>query len=183
MNSATAGTAASRSSGGRCFGSGRASGRRGSVRSHRRCSGSREVARTTSPLHVANRPPTSVAASSRCSKLSRTNRMRRAPRWLRVASSTLPSPVCGAPTARAMAAATRVGSGSGARSANRMSEKPGLPRKDSATATARRVLPTPPGPITVRSRTSSASTCARIVASSSSRPMSFVACGGRAPRP
>ena len=111
-NSATAATAARRSSGGRCIESGRASRLRGSVRSQRKWSGWRDVARTTGPRQVARRLPTSVAAWSRCSKLSSTSRSRRGPRWVRRTSS-MPTPSAGgAPTARPIAAATSVGSDS-----------------------------------------------------------------------
>ena len=93
-------------------------------------------------------------------------------------------PSTGTPRARAMADGTAAGSGSGARSTNRTpSGNAGSSRRESATATARRVLPTPPGPTRVRRRPPAASTCPRAVSSSAARPMSAVACGGSCPGP
>src|SRR5439155_1123591 len=71
---ATAGTPPSVSTGGRWRRSGRLSGVTGKSRSHGRCRGTRLVASTRRPGHVASRASAAAAAASTCSTFSSTNR-------------------------------------------------------------------------------------------------------------
>ena len=82
------------------------------------------------------------------------------------------------PSAAAMVGTTRVGSVSGERSTK---TTPSGKRRviAAATAMASRVLPTPPGPVSVSNRTSSSCSLACSAATSVSRPMSRVSGAGK----
>jgi|GEM_PF-4244837 len=143
--------------------------------------GARLVASTTRPGQASSSPATSGAAFSRCSKLSSTRSSRfslRRARSVRRARSASPG-ICPSaslrPKERAMVGTTREGSPSGARATNATPSG-----KSSAVSraawTARRVLPTPPVPVRVSSRTAGSRRKASISSSSRSRPRSGV-CG------
>ena len=107
------------------------------------------------------------AASSTCSRLSRTSSVRRPRRWTTSASVARCREVSLRPSVEAIVVATRPGSTIGASSTNTVSRDRPSPV---VASTASRVLPVPAGPVSVRSRTSARPSSARISRSSFSRP-------------
>jgi hypothetical protein len=144
--------------------------------------GSRLVAR----IRILRQPPSSAAASSAeeritCSQLSRTSRRSRSARYRRSASDGVAPDRGRTPSTRAVSAATLSGPGAAVRSTSH-TPSPRRPICRRASSRAKRVFPTPPGPVSVarrlRPRISS------IDSSSRPRPISGVSASGRfvAPR-
>ena len=134
------------------------------------CRRSREVTSSASPGHSASSDASSGAASTTCSMLSSTSSSRR-------------SPMC---SARLVLRAERLGDRRRARTRGRAGPR-GRPRtrppgtirpSDAAASIASRVLPAPPGPVSVTSR-APPSIRARTSASSRSRPTNALAGRGR----
>ncbi len=135
---------------------------------------------------VTSGPPRSTAsarlaqASSRCSQPSKMSSARRPRRWSTSVSRSGRPASSRTSSARPRTAATCSGS---AIEPNSRSQTPSGHRPWSAapTSSARRVLPLPPGPVSVSSRLVSM----RRLASSirRSRPMNVVSCRGRLPGP
>ncbi len=141
-------SASDRSPSGSGTGSGRSSRRCSPVRP-RRC---RLVARIRAFGVPCNRAAVSSAqAVSRCSQLSITRSRRRSPTRSASASSGGRPTRSGGPSAAAAASGTRAGSSSPARSTKRMPSG-NVRWTRSARRRASRVLPTPPGPVSVTSR-------------------------------
>ena len=147
--------------------------------------GSRLVATTRRPGSAPTRAWARAAASSMtCSQLSRTMRRERPVRCRAMSSAVDPegwsSPRAGpeAPRTAAAAGATAAGSVTPASSTNQAPPEC-WSRRRAAAATARRVLPTPPGPINVTKRLDSiaSSTCS----SSVLRPRKLLSGSGRLP--
>jgi hypothetical protein len=177
-NNRTAGTPASSATGGTAelSSTGTASGATGNSRSPRSRNRVRLVARTDSEL-AARSSPTSGMAGNRCSQLSRTSSRRHSASTVLSSSGSGRSPRSPTPSPCAIAFGTSTGSRIGARSTQTTpSAKSGTSAV--ATAMARRVLPTPPGPVRVRSRVPAAPSAGRsnahASATSSSRPTSGV---------
>ena len=131
------------------------------------------VARTTRSGHAAASSATSGAAPISCSRLSRTTRIRRPVRYGASAVTERSVRFSGTPRAEATRGRTIAGSRTAASSTQTM--PPGnaaavCPSRE-ATSRASRVLPTPPGPVTVTTRCSGASTRSVSAATSWSRPM------------
>ena len=139
----------------------------------------RLATRTTSPGAAASSSATTGAPSMTCSKLSRTSKSRLVRRY-DITSPASRSPEVFSPSPAAIAAGTRSAVRTGARSTNRTpSANWGASRP--AAATARRVFPTPPGPVRVIRRTPWPITRSSTLAASDSRSTSGVAGTGRAP--
>ena len=138
---------------------------------------SRLVARTVACGQARSRASARRAqASRRCSQLSSTS-SRRLGRSASVSVATSGRPGSSrTPTAAATAWGTRAGS---ARAPSSASHTPSgwASRASAATWSARRVLPVPPGPVSVSSRVASRSR--RTSACSRSRPTKLVSCRGR----
>ncbi len=182
-NNATAGTVASSSGGGRCRVSGSASGWTGKVRSQRRRRASRLVTRRVSVGAATSSSPTGLAASRTCSKLSRTSRTRRPSMKSATALSGSLVPALEALNTRAIVGRTSAGSRAAERSTNPTASKPSPAwLRSRAVAVASRVFPTPPGPSSVRSRTSGVRSCSRMILNSSIRPSNGVGSDGGSSR-
>jgi hypothetical protein len=171
--SSIAGDSAKTSLGIGFFASGRGSGGTGNWCSPPRRSGARLVASTVSPGHAPKRSATRGAAPMRCSKLSINSSICvpcrccfRVSRSVRPATSLIP-------IASARAEGRRSGSFREARG-TKATPSANAPRKRSATSTASRVLPTPPGPVRVNRRTSTRCRRRATVVASSSRPIKGV---------
>jgi hypothetical protein len=136
----------------------------------------RLVAKIATPGQRANSSPRAPATPVTCSRLSNTGSQRSSPSCSARASSGARVPARSAPTARAIPATTCSGRVTAARATNTMPAAKRSPRP-SATATARRVLPTPPGPLKVTSRARSSSPPTSAI--SSWRPTNEVSCTGR----
>ena len=137
-----------------------------------------EVARiATSGQRPSTRSTKTATASARCSQLSRTSSASRPARWSITASS--PDRPCESPRPSVLATAVPTSSPSvtGTRSTNQTPSRRSAARP-AATAAARRVLPTPPGPVAVTSRLS----CSAAVsaATSAARPTNDVSGTGTA---
>ena len=167
-NSCTAGAAAATA---RLSSSGRASGRTKCSCSASRWRGRRDVAMITERAATSSRRDTNASAPSSCSRLSSTYTASRsattsssasADRWSSGRSS------CSARVAHADSAVVFMASGT---------KNTPSARADSsfATATASRVLPAPPVPVSVTSRASPETISPTTSATSSSRPMRGVA--------
>jgi hypothetical protein len=154
------------------------SGGTGNSHSERSRSGSRDVARMRRPRQASSRTPTSPAAASRCSQLSRTRSMLRSPSARASAWSGDCALSCISPHARPIALTRSAGSWIGARSTKRTPSAKALSTVD-AMASARRVLPTPPGPVKVSSRAPSSSSRRRASSTSRARPIKGRAGTGR----
>ncbi|MCF6427235.1 hypothetical protein L2C96_33725 [Amycolatopsis tucumanensis] len=142
--------------------SGTASGASRCTRSPPMPSGSRLVARTRRPGSASSSRSTSRAVASRtCSQLSRTSSVLVPERWSTTRSTASRLDWSGTPIAVATVGATWVSCVTLASSTTRT--PPGRLVR-SAAVIAVRVLPTPPGPVTVTSRwaRSSASSCAKV---------------------
>ena len=142
-------------------------------------SGSRLVASTVTVGHDSvTRPTSSAAASSRCSQLSRITSRRR-PRRASTTLSTRDRPSWGRiDRMAATACATAAGSATGASSHNH-TPSGNLSATIPPASSARRVLPTPPTPVSVISRRSGTSAARR--SSSSPWPTKLVAAAGKFP--
>ena len=132
-----------------------------------RSRGARLVTRSCVPGAPARSSASTGAASSTCSRLSRTSSVRRPRRWRTSASVARCREVSLRPSVEAIVGATRPGSTIGASSTNTVSRDRPSPV---VASTASRVLPVPGGPVSVRSRTSARPSRARISRSSFSRP-------------
>ncbi len=138
------------------------------------------VARTPTPGQRPSRRSTKGATpSSRCSQLSSTSRVSASAHSTASASSTVRPRGSSRPMAALTAPAIWAGSVTGTRSTNHAPSRRS-PASSAATATARRLLPTPPGPRAVTSR--SRPRAARSSATSAARPTKEVSGTGR-PRP
>ena len=177
-NRATAAYCVSRSSGGRCPGMASDNGGTGYTCSPRSRSGRRLVTSSFAPRLVSSNPATSGAAPTTCSKLSSTSSRCWSARWVRRSSAIGWLPASLRPSVWAMVGTTRLGS---TRRERRTNQTPSANASMSSTATckARRVLPMPPGPVTVTSRTLSRRSHATSAANCSSRPRSGVGWMGR----
>ena len=153
--------------------SGSSSGGTGNSRSPASRSRRRLVARTVTPRAVASSAARWGAAATRRSKLSRTSRRSLSRRNAASRALAGSSPVSWTPNTAATVGRTRFGSASGARSTKR-TPSINAPAAAAAASRARRVLPTPPGPVRVTSGTSSRMTNATIAASSFRRPIKRV---------
>ncbi len=169
-------TATSRASGERVEG-GSARGPTGYSCSPRTRKGARLVASTVRLGQASISPATSGAAPSTCSKLSSMSRNSFPRRWATSASRG-PS-VSLRPRARTMVGKTSAGSASGA-SPTKATPSGNIPSASRAASRARRVLPTPPVPVSVSSRTSGRAIRSLTSSSSRSRPTSGVAGRGKA---
>jgi hypothetical protein len=156
--------------------SGTGSGGTGYSRSAASPSTVRLVARIVTPRQRASSSASSPAALTTCSRLSRISSHRSPPNHSASACSGDPAPPRLAPTARATASSTRPGSVTAASGTNTTPAANRSPSR-SPTATASRVLPIPPGPVSVTSRAwpTAAAVCSR----SLSRPMNEVTGNGR----
>ena len=136
-----------------------------------------EDARGRARRRAGRRP--AAAAGSTCSKLSSTRSRCRVPRG----AASRPRPAAGRPPPARRGPARsprRRGRGRGSRRGGRRRRRRRSPRRGaSATRRARRVLPTPPGPVRVRRRTPSSPSRAQTAAASRSRPISGVSGTGR----
>ncbi len=150
----TAGVSPSSPRGGRRASSGRARGGTAKPCSPERRSTARLVARTARRGQAARRSVTSGAASSTCSQLSRSSSACRSRRNARSPATSGRPPASRTPSTPATAEATRAGSRTGARGTNQTPSGK-APATSSATRSASRVLPTPPGPVRVSRRTPS----------------------------
>ena len=174
----------------------RSSGGTGQERSPSTPRGSRLVARMRSAGQSASSRSARLAlAAARCSQLSSTSSTGpppaspRAPRWAAMAAAWSVSWVSGTPSVAATAGAMSCGSVSGASStqATSVGRPPAAPLASGASAaaslvaaaSASRVLPAPPGPVSVSMRHSAR---ARVTSPSSvSRPTSGVSRTGSVP--
>lgn len=150
------------------------------VYSPRRRSGARLVASTRSCGAAASRRLRSGAASSRCSKLSVSSRSRRV---LRKTSSASPGSRSGA-RVRAKVPASAAGSSAGLfRRARSTNQAPSAYCACAACAasSASRVLPTPPGPVSVTRRASGRVSNSVSCARSATRPTKRSGGTGRLP--
>ena len=142
------------------------------------CSGSRLVASTRTPGPARSRSSARRAqASMTCSQLSSTMIASRVARWAASASCAERCAGIGTPAASAVACATRPPSARPASSTNQMPSGTGSIL--ASVSMARRVLPQPPGPMSVSSRTRASRRT--ISARSRSRPTNEVSGWGRLP--
>ena len=175
MKSSTEGMAPSSSSGGKGrLRSGTGSGRMRSVCSQRNCSCTRLVTSSTRPGHAARRSASGAVAASRCSKLSSTTSCCRSASASIRRSGSSRLPTSRKPSPWASALSTRAGSRTGVRSTSvtPSGKRCVSPARRAAAASARRVFPTPAGPVSVSSRTPSTVNNRWIVFSSSTRSTS-----------
>jgi hypothetical protein len=148
-------------------------GKTGYSRSNRTFNASRLVARMANSGHAASKAAISPAASITCSQLSSTSSSRfGARKATRVSRSSLAA-VSRTRRIEAIAGETRAGSVKGARSTKK-TPSGNAASNSAATANASRVLPDPPGPVSVTSRDPSLTNRRLTAAASSSRPMSGV---------
>ena len=140
-------------------------------------SGSRLVARTRTPEHARRIWFTSPAhAVTRCSQLSNKSSTVRVRRKLMSASVIASPDSCRTPSVDTTASGTSRGSSNGASS---ITQAPcaKLPTIRSTTCNARRVLPAPPVPVRVTSRSEASNELTSAI--SRSRPMNCVKCSGK----
>ena len=142
----------------------------------------RQVARIVTPAQRASSSLRSRAASTTCSRLSRMSSHRSSPKWSTRACSGEAAPAISAPTSRPIAPRSPSGlvtdsSGTNATPAG----KPSAVR--SPTASASRVLPIPPGPVSVTSRASGLRMRPVTSSIACSRPTSDVVATGRGSGP
>ena len=125
-----------------------ASGPTGYSRSPRTWSGARLVASIRSDATADRRSATSGAASSTCSKLSSTSNVGRSPHAMRTRFGKSIAVTSASPSASAIAGATNAGFRMAANGTNttRVGPSAAMAR---ASSSARRVFPTPPGPVSV----------------------------------
>jgi len=177
-NSATAASCASTSTGGRRCRSGSASGATGHSCSPERRSTTRLVTSTFNPVHPVNNSAMRGAASTRCSKLSRSSSSCLSRKVACTRSISGCPPISLTLNVCAMVATTRSGSLSGA-SGTKKTPSANISRSTAPACKASRVLPMPPGPVSVSSRTSGRRSMSRTAATSRSRPISGVGGTGR----
>ncbi len=177
-SSATASMSASAAGSAEAVTSGTASGGTANSYSPDRCSTARLVTRIFRLGAPASRSPTWGAAATTCSKLSSSNSTCRPWRWcLRLASVDWPAAVL-TPRVWAIVGITNAGSCSGARSTNQRSTAEEA-ANSCAACSARRVLPMPPGPVSVTRQTSVRCSSAWIAATSCLRPIKRFGDAGR----
>jgi hypothetical protein len=183
-NSATAGEACSSGTDMVVGSAGSGSGGTGYTCSARSPSTVRLVARMATPPQRASSSSRSPAASSTCSRLSRTSSQAPSPSCSTRASGGASVPARSTPTARAMPASTSAGWVTPASGTNTAPAAKSVANRPPA-ANARRVLPIPPGPVRVTSRTSGQATRPATSSMAPSRPTSEVVARGsrRRPRP
>ena len=183
VNSATAGEAAMSASEAVAGSAGSGSGGTGYSRSARSPSAARLVATIARPGQRASSSPRSGATPATCSRLSRINSQASSQNSSARAGTSAPVPDWSAPTARAIPASTCPGSATAASGTN-TAPPPKRSRSRWPAARASRVLPTPPGPVSVTSRTWGSVTSATTSPMACSRPTSEVAAAGsgRGPR-
>ena len=146
-----------------------------------RCSTTRLVTSSVSRVVCASSSASSDAAATTCSRLSTiSNACRSRSAACTTAMSGCP-PCSPTPSVEPMAGTTSDGSVIGARSTNQTPSGNAGPSAVPASS-ARRVLPLPPGPVSVSRLTSSRSSSAVTAASSRSRPTSASRRSGRLPR-
>ena len=155
-----------------------ASGGTGYWRSPGTWSGSRLVTRSVRRGHAVTSSRIEPEAAETCSKLSTRSSVFRLPSSAFNVSASGTGGASSTPIMRAISGRTRPGSVTIASSTANVPSSNSSTRS-AATCIARRVLPVPPGPVRVTSRTSSSRTSRRTASSSSSRPMSGVGCAGR----
>jgi hypothetical protein len=143
-----------------------------------RCSTSRLVARMVRPGLVVNRSGINGPASRRCSKLSRISSTRRSRRKSPNVSAAVRLPVSRTARTRAIVAAIRAGSRTAASGTNQTPSRKSA-ATSSATRTASRVLPTPPGPVSVTRRTPRRRSRSATAATSRTRPTKLVSGTGK----
>ncbi len=136
----------------------------------------RLVTTKRSPGAARSRSATTGAAAVRRSKLSRTRRTCWPARCSDRSSSGWRMPVSTTPTAWAIVPGTSIGSSTGSNGTKNVPSGKS-PAARWASSIAKRVLPMPPGPVTVRSRAVPSRRWA--AASSLSRPMNVVTDDGR----
>ena len=158
--------------------SGSASGGTGIRCSPETRSNPRLVASTVRPGAAPRSSTSSGPAAGRCSTLSRINSIVRGSRYADRSPTAVSSPTC-SPRTRAIVAATRPASPTGASGTNATAANP--ISSVEATSMANRVLPTPPGPVSVTSRATRSSSRSRSAAASRSRPTIGVSGTGRSP--
>ena len=182
VNSATAGQAATSATGAVAGPAG--SGGTGYSRSARSPSTVRLVATITSPGQRASSSPRSRATPTTCSRLSKISSQAPSPNVSASASSGEPARARSAPAARPTATRTSPGSVTVSSGTNTV-PAPNRSRSRSPAATASRVLPTPPGPVSVTSRAPERATSPATSSMARSRPSSDVVLtgSGRGPRP
>ncbi len=161
-------TAAARSTSSRTAGS-VSSGASGQMCSPRNDSGVRLVTSAVSRGQRTSSPARSPAAPATCSKLSSTSTQR--PSEMIAATASAGScPMVREPSAAASAGSTSSAPGNALRSTPAAPSRP--PASRQATSWASRLLPTPPGPVTVTSRTLRSRASLVTAARSASRPTS-----------
>ena len=170
-NRVTAGICTRCSRSGRCAGSGNSSGGIGTICSSLTRKGSRLVTSSLSRGASSRYWVASGAAEISCSALSITSNTCLGRRYSSSRSSSDPLPLSDTPSARATVGTTSLGSLS---EASEMNATPSVNwgTRSAATCTATRVLPTPPGPVSVTRPTSSRCSRACACARSCSRSMS-----------
>ena len=132
---------------------------------------SRLVTRSASLGHCRTSSAASSAAAITCSKLSSTRSSRRGRRCAASASRRSRSPGTARPVVWAIATRTAIGSRACARSTKKTPSSK-CSRASDAAWTASRVLPIPPGPVSVTSRTASPRSRRASCSSSAARPTS-----------
>jgi hypothetical protein len=162
---------------------GSASGGTGYSRSARSPSTVRLVATIVIPGQRASSSPKSRAIPTTCSRLSRISSQAPSPNVSASASSGEPAPARSAPAIRPIAASTSSGLVIASSGTNTVPAPKRSPSR-SPTATASRVLPMPPGPVSVTSRAPERSTSPATSSMARSRPSSDVVLtgSGRGPR-
>ena len=119
-----------------------------------------------------------AAASITCSQLSNTSSLERPSNAAATLSATLIPACCAIPSTAAAASGTAAGSPTAANSITHTPSGKSFAER-AATSSARRVLPTPPTPVSVSKRC--ALSAAFSWSSSACRPMKLVVCGFRLP--
>ena len=160
----------------------RASGPTAYSRSPRRRSGARLVTRTCSGGTDISRSLTSGAASSTCSKLSSTSSVARSWQATRARLGKSATVMSENPKPSAIAEAARAASPAAA-SGTKTTRAASSAAVARAISSARRVFPTPPGPMRVTRRRARPSSHWRTICSSASRPRSGVNGTGSAVAP
>ncbi len=173
MKRRTAGHRARAAGDATCASTSSESGPTGYSRSPRTWSGARLVASMRSDATAERRSAVSGAASSTCSKLSRTSSVGQPPQALRARLGKSMAVTSASPSASAIAGATNAGFRMVANGTNttRVGPFAAIAR---ASSTASRVLPEPPGPVRVTRRAAGSASQRRSVSMSASRPRRVV---------
>jgi len=176
---ATAGKRATAAGSAPSAGVGRASGGTGKVCSPRTRSAARLVTSATTPGHAPSSAASAGPAPATCSMLSSSSSRSLSRKWAWSRSSTGCPAASRRPSARAMVGSAKAGSRRAARLTVTTPSAKALSRP-ATTCWARRVLPTPPGPVSVSRRTSGWRSRCATAASSRSRPSNGVSGAGSA---